>query len=289
MRYRYILNGAVQSSDKISDYRLLDKQKLQGRNSSLRVEIPDDVILEKWECDEYSTWDSKNEEDYEIKDLNPKICIRVNGRWQVLEDATQEWVQEDKEISDVIQDNIKGKFNNHSLPILGYVTKEQYEWYRRKENVMYSWRFQVLPADLEKAKFPPLHIGHIKTINFVREEFLKYYEEIVDNNELFKDDEKGDAKKFYKDFIKNVSNDELAYRWHLYSATSLDPYRNFEYKEDIEKMKKSKYCYVYPDHYKHAIRELMEQLEIRFMLMQGKQSGKNSECDNDYDEDEMER
>lgn len=287
MRYRYILNGAIKPNDKISDYRLLDKQKLRGYDKALRVEISDDAILEKWGCDEYSTWDRKNEQDFEIKDLNPKICIRTNGRWQILEEATSKWLQGNEE-RDAVKDSIEGKFHHHSLPILGYVTNKQYEWYRDKENVMYSWRFQVLPADLEKAKFPPLHICHIKTINFVREEFLKYYEEIVDNNELFKDDEKGDAKKFYKDFIKNVSNDELAYRWHLYSATSLDPYRNFEYKEDIEKMKKSKYCYVYPDHYKHAIKELMEQLEIRFMLMQDKKSGKNSECDNDYDED-MER
>lgn len=59
-RYRYILCGVVKGSDKISDYRLIAANNVKPEyheDSALKVKIPEDLLLEKWSCDSYSTTD----------------------------------------------------------------------------------------------------------------------------------------------------------------------------------------------------------------------------------------
>ena len=102
-RFRYITSGGVEPTDPISYYRLLAKQKLNGFTSAIRIEIPENSILEKWACDEYSTWDSKNTKDPKIKNLNPKICIKINGIWKILENATKNWLN-NKYLNDAKKD-----------------------------------------------------------------------------------------------------------------------------------------------------------------------------------------
>lgn len=263
MRYRYIFNGGVKASDKISDYRLLDKQKIQGENDVIRVKIPEDAKLEKWACDEYSTWDSSNERDFLVSELNPKICVKINGRWNILEEATSDWLN-GKKMRDAIKDNLGDKYCQNATLNVGYVTWEQYAWMQKNEKV--SWRFKSLPFDLEKAKIPPLTPSELKTLDFVREKFNEYYEELVEESRFYEEDEKQEAKDFLKELVDNISNDDLAYEWHRYSITSLDPYRRFEIKEMVDKMEKSKYAYVYKDHYKYAIRQMIENMSMKFTL-----------------------
>ena len=57
-KYRYILNGVALGSDKIGDFRLIGANNIKPSYhgySALRVQIPDDLELEKWKCDSYST------------------------------------------------------------------------------------------------------------------------------------------------------------------------------------------------------------------------------------------
>ena len=85
-------------------------------------------------------------------------------------------------------------------------------------------------------------------------------------NSFFKEDEKQDAKDFLKNLVSNMSNDDLAFEWHRISIGSLDPYKRFETKELVDKMRKSKYCFVYGDHYKHSIEEIVDNLSFRYDL-----------------------
>lgn len=275
MRYRYIFNGGVVASDKISNYRLLDKQKIQGESDVLRVEIPEDAKLEKWDCDEYSTWDSSNKRDFLVSELNPKICAKINGRWSILEEATNDWLN-GKEMRDAIKDNLGDKYCFNATLNVGYVTWEQYSWMQKNGKV--SWRFKVLPSDLENAKVPPLTPSELRTLDYVREQFNEHYEDIVDNSRFFKENEKQDAKDFLKNLVSNMSNDDLAFEWHRFSIGSLDPYKSFETKELVDKMRKSKYHFVYGDHYKHAIEEIIDNLSFRYDLEKYKNK------DDDFDD-----
>ena len=54
-KYRYILCGIVNPTDKIKIFRLIAANCLGNRTSAIRIPIPKDMILEKWSCDNYST------------------------------------------------------------------------------------------------------------------------------------------------------------------------------------------------------------------------------------------
>ena len=257
MRYRYIFSGGVKANDIISNYRLLDKQKMQGQSDVIRIEIPDDAKLEKWDCDEYSTWDRENEQDYELKDLNPQICVKINGKWNVLEDATKDWLN-GQEKKTAIKNSLKDNYYQYPLFHIGYVTMEQF--YFQQKNHRYAWRFDYFPADLENIKIPPLTPSQLETLSFVKEQFYQYYEAAIDESFYFEEAEKQKAKEFFKDFIENISDDDLAYAWHRYSVNSLDPNQKFETKELVDKMKRSLYRYVYKDHYKNAIKEIIDNM-----------------------------
>lgn len=83
-RYRYVLNGTALGEHKISDFRLIAGNKIKphyNNEVALRVNIPDDLRLEKWSCDSYSTTDDKrtlNELGYDILIWNSE-----KKRWKV--------------------------------------------------------------------------------------------------------------------------------------------------------------------------------------------------------------
>lgn len=257
MRYRYIFSGGVRANDIISDYRLLDKQKMKRESDVIRIEIPDDAKLEKWDCDEYSTWSKENNRNYELKELNPKICVKINGKWNVLEDATKDWLN-GQEMKTAIKNNLKDNYYQYPLFHIGYVTMDQF--YFQQKNYKYAWRFDYFPADLENIKIPPLTPSQLETLSFVKEQFYQYYEVAIDESFYFDDAEKQEAKEFFKDFVENISDDDLAYAWHRYSVNSLDLNQKFETKELVDKMKRSPHFYVYKDHYKNAIKEMIDNM-----------------------------
>lgn len=76
MKYRYITSGIVNMTDPVSIFRLIGTTNMGGSMCAIRIEIPDDMKLEKWDCDPYSTTSDPRT----IAELHPVACIRKNGR-----------------------------------------------------------------------------------------------------------------------------------------------------------------------------------------------------------------
>lgn len=119
-RYRYILSGAVEPKDKISDFRLISKNPLLYSNSAIRVFIPDDMELEKWRCDDYST----TSDGRTLEELEYDVVIKVNGKFIKRNDLKKHAPHEYHEI--LIDE---GYF---IVPELGYVTVEQYKIWQQE-------------------------------------------------------------------------------------------------------------------------------------------------------------
>jgi hypothetical protein len=83
-RYRYVLNGTAVGENKISDFRLIAQNKLNPQYNgdvALRVSIPDDLELEKWSCDTYSTtFDERT-----LDELGYDVLIwhKEKGKWKI--------------------------------------------------------------------------------------------------------------------------------------------------------------------------------------------------------------
>ena len=81
-RYRYITNGCALGSDSICRFRLIASNSINPEFSGsivLRVVIPTDLKLEKYNCDSYSTTDDKRTLDalgYDILSWNAS-----KGKW----------------------------------------------------------------------------------------------------------------------------------------------------------------------------------------------------------------
>lgn len=86
MRYRYITNSSCTPDSPISNFRLashveISRLTLYAGRVFYRVEIPADMKLEKYSCDNYSTTDDSRK----IRDLNyVRIIVTWNGHWKHL-------------------------------------------------------------------------------------------------------------------------------------------------------------------------------------------------------------
>lgn len=98
-RYRYITNGSCELNARISSFRLashieISRCTLYAGKTFWRVEIPEDMQLVKYSCDNYSTTDDQRL----IRELSPvRIIISWNGKWRHLPldcDAETEWRRE---------------------------------------------------------------------------------------------------------------------------------------------------------------------------------------------------
>ncbi len=88
-RYRYIFCGVASPNDPISDFRLVSAviaSYFMDERTCIRVEIPSDLELEKYSCDDYSTtYDQRT-----LKDLHAVVydrCLhrtdeKLNEMWQ---------------------------------------------------------------------------------------------------------------------------------------------------------------------------------------------------------------
>ena len=91
-RYRYIMSGKCSPDDQVSDFRLIASNYLcTNRGDSLiRIEIPDDMELEKYRCDTYSTTSDTRL----IRDLNPVVLTHVlRSNWVRHEKLTKYWLE----------------------------------------------------------------------------------------------------------------------------------------------------------------------------------------------------
>lgn len=81
-KYRYITNGCVIGENKICSFRLISANNIKpsyNGSSALRVNIPEDLELEKYSCDSYSTTDDKRT----LDELGYDILIwnKSKGKW----------------------------------------------------------------------------------------------------------------------------------------------------------------------------------------------------------------
>ncbi len=103
-RYRYITCGTCSPTDPVSNYRLISGTSMAHMSDGVRIEIPEDMKLEKWSYDCYSTTDDKRL----IKNLNPKVMIRINMTLTHFEDLQEAWLNgevEPHEFEDYLSDH----------------------------------------------------------------------------------------------------------------------------------------------------------------------------------------
>lgn len=81
-KHRYILSGLCEGTDKISDFRLISVNYVRNSTDhAVRVNIPDDLVLEKYSCDSYSTTSDKRK----LDELGWDIVVweRRKNKWIV--------------------------------------------------------------------------------------------------------------------------------------------------------------------------------------------------------------
>lgn len=125
-KYRYILNGSVKPDSPICNYRLIGASNIGNRIECIRVRILDDIKLNKYDCDPYSTTNDTRT----IEELGYDIMIKFNNHWKVRNDLKPYMAHE-------FSDHLKGFC---PTPI-GYLTKDQYTEWRQKldERISESW------------------------------------------------------------------------------------------------------------------------------------------------------
>ena len=172
-RYRYITSGIVEATDKVSDYRLIGINQVYGMSDFIRIEIPDDLKLEKWSCDCYST----TEDERTVADFNPTVMIRVNGEVRADRELTKMFLN--GELDDERISNIMINRGYRHVLRFGYITKAQMKWW--SDNHEKNWQFFKIPKDRDNVKF--------YSEEYITEHFKKYLDiikGIINNNEEYK-------------------------------------------------------------------------------------------------------
>lgn len=136
-KYRYILTGRTGPDELVCDFRLIAPQIVTKQwdgccsveSEGIRVDITN-LNLSKYPSDMYSTVG----ESIKLRDLDPKIFIRKNDKWQANEELTEKWLKGEIPYND-FHDYITGKMGLRSS-LKGYYTEDAYQEFRnREENV----------------------------------------------------------------------------------------------------------------------------------------------------------
>lgn len=112
MRYRYITCGSCKPGDPICNFRLLSHRVIgsvqkEAGSVYLRVQIPEDLELEKHACDEYAT----TEDTRTIKELGYNYAVTMwNGKRKILPWGSDPWVFSSFQITEWL-DHLYGRNN----------------------------------------------------------------------------------------------------------------------------------------------------------------------------------
>lgn len=135
IRYRYLMHADTPLNSKLSEHHLFGGNNLADKQSCLRISIPISVKLTKDSGDRYSTTES----DLLIKDLNPVVMVRKNGKL------------------------VKGKIeetqiDTYCLIKFGRVSRETRDWYYSDELRNKHWQLGFLRSlptkDFDKCPYP---------------------------------------------------------------------------------------------------------------------------------------
>lgn len=196
MRYRYILSGIVNPTDKLSDFRLIGGNCIREHTDAIRVTLNNEIKLTKYSCDNYSTTDCN----IQIKELNPVVMCRMNSKLKQSKELTEAWLN-GMQPHEFLNDK-------HHVIHFGVLSEAQYEWWWNNRKIAY--RYDRLPIEKDgtilDTQIPPL---------------LKFMD---------------DVNKFKKAIIERgievkESDDRLAYWYHLccvqYHEMNWDKFENF--------------------------------------------------------------
>lgn len=133
-KYRYILTGCIGPDEPICDFRLIAPQIVTKQwdgccsieSEGIRVDVSN-LNLVKYPSDMYSSVD----ESVKLRDLNPKIFIRKNDKWQANEELTEKWLKGEIPDND-LYDYITKKMGLRSS-LKGYYTEDAYSEFRVRE------------------------------------------------------------------------------------------------------------------------------------------------------------
>lgn len=89
MRYRYITCGITAPDDALNKYRLIGAINIGSQSSAIRVTLPDDIELEKWDPDGYSTTTAT----IKLRELDPKVIVRFNKQMKTDNTLTALWLE----------------------------------------------------------------------------------------------------------------------------------------------------------------------------------------------------
>ena len=78
MRHKYIFCGVVKGSDKISNFRLISSIRKYSLGEAIRVNIPDDLQIDHFSGDSYSTTSDHRT----LNQLGWDCYIFYKGKWR---------------------------------------------------------------------------------------------------------------------------------------------------------------------------------------------------------------
>lgn len=175
-RYRYITCGLVSPDEPVNNFRLIGPSHLTPGNDGIRIELPDDIELEKYSCDTYST----TQDERTIRELNPVVMIRINNKLVRHKELEKEWL--DGKVQPHEFTRWVEKHDNLTISgcrKFGLITHKQYKFY--SEHYRDCIVLDHLPKDDEIDDFK-IEIPVKKYENLIKKmrEFIKDYHEFSD-------------------------------------------------------------------------------------------------------------
>lgn len=137
MKYRYIGCGECRPDDPIREFRLIAKGRAGDSSSLIRVHLPDDFEVEP--DGGYAITSDKRM----VKDFEPVVMIRFNGRLRVSEEMTKLWRQGLQPHQFHIAMEERGYL---SICRFGFLTIDQYAFcFKRYEKI---YQLKRVPSNL---------------------------------------------------------------------------------------------------------------------------------------------
>lgn len=188
MRYRYIFCGVVWERPQLKGYRLLNTLKYSG-GSAIRVNIPDDVRLNKYRGDSYSTTDCEKT----VHELGCDCYIVYNNKWRKfnwLKNVEPCWWFR-------VLEHIFGLYNCYDT--IGWT--DDLEYYK-------DWYLNQSPKSESERKYPPFKEDKtglkLKVKLETNEKLLSFLRNGAEEDEWL---------KFYDDFAKQLKENPNKEIW----------------------------------------------------------------------------
>lgn len=132
-RYRYILNGCASPDTPLSHYRLIAANMISHHTTAIRVTLTDNIVLEKYSCDNYSTTESN----IKLKDLDPVVICKINNKFTASNILTEQW------LSSLIKPHEFTK-DKYLVMKFGILSHAQYAWFNK--NFKTAWKYDRIPV-----------------------------------------------------------------------------------------------------------------------------------------------